>query len=130
MAMTLYFKRAKSFVAVVDGGTRKFLAQPGPTPVHNVPDWVAFTPTFEHGIKDQSIVNLTPPHLMPGYKAPVGAHTEPVAESAAEAAIDKASDGPEAVDEQQEVPQAPFGGQPMTPVPPAAKVGLRGGRGK
>lgn len=111
MPMTLYFKRAKCFVQNDDNGSRKFLAQPGPHP-QPVPFWVASTQTFKQGIKDQSIVNLTPPEQMPGYKpAPVAVEVELQA--------DAADDGLE----QKEVPQAPFGGQPMTPVAPAPKVG-------
>ena len=66
--MSLHFKRAKSFTATVDGGTRKFLAQPGFV-AQQVPFWVANTATFQQGIKDGSIVNLTPPALMPGLSA-------------------------------------------------------------
>jgi hypothetical protein len=125
MPMTLYFKRAKNFVQSDDAGTKKFLAQPGPTP-QNVPFWVAATPTFKQGIKDGSIVNLTPPEQMPGYKpAPVAVIEEEEPE---------APDAPAATDEEEQtaVPQAPFGGQPMTPVQPAPKIGnvrAAGGRG-
>ena len=124
MPMTLWFKRAKSFVepSENDRGTKKFLAQPGPSP-QPVPFWVANTPTFKMGIKDGSIVNLTPPEQMPGYKAPKPADPEvddTPTNDEAEATIDSE---PEADVEQTDVPQAPFGGQPMTPVTPAPKVG-------
>jgi len=116
MAMQLHFKRAKSFVAVVDGGTRKFLAQPAMI-AQTVPNWVADTETFKLGVKDGSIVNLTPPHLMPGYKAP------PAAEEKAEEDADPSgpddtgegggpkTSGSTATEdvEQTEAPQAPFG---------------------
>jgi len=120
--MTLYFKRAKNFVQSDDAGTKKFLAQPGPTP-QNVPFWVANTPTFKQGIKDGSIVNLTPPEQMPGYKP-----------APAAVLVEEEPEAPVAPDEgeQTAVPQAPFGGQPMTPVQPAPKVGnvrAAGGRG-
>lgn len=116
MPMTLYFKRAKCFVQNDDNGSRKFLAQPGPHP-QPVPFWVASTQTFKQGIKDQSIVNLTPPEQMPGYKpAPVAVEPQEDAEPIHGA-------GPDDELEQKEVPQAPFGGQPMTPVAPAPKVG-------
>lgn len=123
MPMTLYFKRAKNFVQNDDAGTKKFLAQPGPNPIP-VPFWVATTRTFLDGIKDKSIVNLTPPDQMPGYKHP----PKPVVEEEVVDEVDlvaaaNAADAADATAEQLNVPQAPFGGQPMTPVPPAAKVG-------
>lgn len=121
-SMTLYFKRAKNFVQGDDNGTKKFLAQPGPSP-QPVPFWVANTPTFKQGIKDGSIVNLTPPEQMPGYE---------VVEEAADNTSGTAGVDEDDV-EQTEIPQAPFGAQPMTPVSPAPKVGgvrAAGGRGK
>lgn len=130
MAMTLYCKRAKCFVQSDEAGTKKFLLQAGPSP-QPVPNWVADTPTFKQGVKDGSIVNLTPPHLMPGYKVPV---VEPVAEAAKETEepVTTVAADEEAELEQKEVPQAPFGAQPMTPVTPAPRVGsvrAAGGRG-
>jgi hypothetical protein len=124
--MTLYFKRAKCFVQSDDNGTRKFLAQPGPSP-QPVPFWVASTATFERGVKDGSIVNLTPPAQMPGYVHP---KADDVADEPADVVGPQDPAGEEV--EQKEVPQAPFGGQPMTPVAPAPKVGsvrAAGGRG-
>ena len=109
--MSLHFKRAKSFTATVDGGTRKFLAQPGFV-AQQVPFWVADTATFQQGIKDGSIVDLTPPALMPGYKAPKKADHEP--EPEAEATTEEE---PEPV---QVAPKVPFGGQPLTPAQPPA----------
>lgn len=118
MPMTLYFKRAKAFVTQSDNdkGTRKFLAQPGPTP-QPVPFWVADTPTFKQSIKDGSIVNLTPPEQMPGYVYPKAAivEEEPVVEVLVVVDEDDI--------EQTEAPKAPFGSQPNTPVQPAPKVG-------
>lgn len=117
MPMTLYFKRAKNFVQSDDNGTKKFLAQPSPNPESRVPFWVADTPTYKQGIKDGSIINLTPPAQMPGYKA------EPVVEEPTAAELNAADAAEEADSEQTEVPQAPFGAQPMTPVSPAPKIG-------
>ena len=111
--MSLHFKRAKSFTATVDGGTRKFLAQPGFV-AQQVPFWVAGTATFQQGIKDGSIVNLTPPALMPGYKAPKKADHEPEPEPEAEATTE------EATEPVQVAPKVPFGGQPLTPAQPPA----------
>lgn len=128
MPMTLYFKRAKCFVSNDDKGTKKFLAQPGPAP-QPVPFWVAATPTFHQGIKDKSIINLTPPEQMPGYKPAAVAVVEPEevlveTETDAEPAdeVTTTEDVEEDV-EQTDLPEAPFGGQPMTPVSPAPKVG-------
>lgn len=120
MPMTLYFKRAKSFVHAEESGTKKFLAQPGPSP-QPVPFWVAKTATFKQGIKDGSIVNLTPPEQMPGYKpALVAVVVEDEEVPVVEAPEAPSEDGD---DEQTELPQAPFGSQPMTPVAPAPKIG-------
>lgn len=122
MPMTLYFKRAKCFVhQESDGGTKKFLAQPGPHP-QPVPFWVADTPTFKQGVKDQSIVNLTPPEQMPGYKPAKAAVVEEVEGDEPEVVvpIDPAA---EAAAEQTALPTPAFGGQPMTPVPPLPKIG-------
>lgn len=124
MPMTLYFKRAKNFVQSDESGTKKFQAHPSPEPVTRVPFWVADTPTFKQGIKDKSIINLTPPAQMPGYVAPsVAIVEEDDTEKAPEAPSEVKTDEDDA--EQTEPLQAPFGGQPMTPVQPGPKVGLR-----
>lgn len=120
--MTLYCTRAKSFVTSGDRGTKQFLLQPGPHP-QPVPFWVAETPTFLHGIADKSIINLTPPEQMPGYK-PVRVVEEPEDAAGDNANEEGSEPTPEPDDaEQTEAPQAPFGGQPMTPVSPAPKIG-------
>ena len=117
--MSLHFKRAKSFTATVDGGTRKFLAQPGFV-AQQVPFWVADTATFRQGIKDGSIVNLTPPALMPGYKAPKKADHEPEPEPEAEATTEATTE--EEPEPMQAAPKVPFGGQPLTPAQPPASA--------
>jgi len=134
MPMQLVFKRSKSFVHE-DEGTKSFLAQANPSQSIAVPFWVALTPTFKYGIKDGSIINLTPADQMPGYKAALPAPvivekpTEPEAEvelseedklKAEIAAKDDAEGAEQGPDDK---PKAPFGGQPMTPVQPAPKVG-------
>lgn len=130
MPLTLVFKRSKSFVSPSenDKGERKFLGQANPAGSTPAPFWVAETDTFKHSIKDGSIVNLTPPHLMPGYKAPAAV----VAEDVSLVEESPASDAPLVEDdaEQTETPKAPFGGQPMTPVTPAVKLGIQGGAKK
>jgi hypothetical protein len=127
--MTLHVSRAKCFVHQTgDSGTKKHLLQPAPKPQF-APMWVSETATFKQGIKDGSIVNLTPPHLMPGYKPEeVEVEEEPVVE--ASTADGQASNDSDDAAEQTEVPQAPFGGQPMTPVQPAVKLGVRSGRSR
>jgi hypothetical protein len=112
--MSLHFKRAKSFHATVDGGTRKFLAQPGFV-AQQVPFWVADTTTFQQGIKDGSIVNLTPSALMPGYEAPKKSKKAEPEEEPVETAEAPVEEAPEQV-----APKAPFGGQPLTPAQPPA----------
>ena len=112
--MALHFKRAKSFHATVDGGTRKFLAQPGFV-AQQVPFWVADTTTFQQGIKDGSIVNLTPSALMPGYEAPKKSKKAEPEEEPVETAEAPVEEAPEQV-----APKAPFGGQPLTPAQPPA----------
>ena len=120
--MSLHFKRAKSFTATVDGGTRKFLAQPGFV-AQQVPFWVAGTATFQQGIKDGSIVNLTPPVLMPpGYKAPKKADHEPEPEPEPEAEAITEATTEEATEPVQVAPKVPFGGQPLTPAQPPASA--------
>ena len=85
-----------------------------------MPFWVARTDTFKQGLKDGSIVNLTPPEQMPGYKpASVAVVAVVEEEEAKEAKPDEVEEDVE----QTEVPAAPFGAQPMTPVSPAPKVG-------
>lgn len=132
MPMQLYFKSAKCFVQPSDNdrGTKKFLAQPANGP-QAVPFWVAETPTFKRGIEDGSIVNLTPPHLMPGYVYPKPEEVEPEPEPEPETGVQAAEDdGLNDQGEQANMPKQPFGGQPMTPVPPAAKVGNVSAGGK
>lgn len=133
MPLTLVFKRSKSFVSPSenDKGERKFIAQANPAASTPAPFWVSETETFKHSIKDGSIVNLTPPHLMPGYKVTIVA--EPVADAEADPLSEPApaSDAKAEDDmEQTELPKAAFGAQPMTPVAPAVKLGIQGGAKK
>jgi hypothetical protein len=127
MPVTLYFKRAKQFNDV-ENGTKLFLAQPGPTP-QAVPAWVLETRTYELGVKDGSIINLTPPDQMPKKHQPKKlVVVDEVEESEIVVVVDDpTTGGPETVEEetpeQTEIPKAEFGAQPMTPVQPAPKVG-------
>lgn len=124
--MTLHVSRAKCFVHQTgDSGTKKHLMQPAPKPQY-APMWVSETKTFQQGIKDGSIVNLTPPHLMPGYKMEEVAEETNEEETKTEPTVDSTDDAA-----QTDVPQAPFGGQPMTPVTPVPKIGsVRSGAGR
>jgi hypothetical protein len=59
----LYFTRAKIFLIPGDdeNGERRFTAQPSAGKPVPAPDWVRETATYKFGIKDRSIVDLTPP---------------------------------------------------------------------
>lgn len=59
----LYFTRAKIFLIPGDdeNGERRFTAQPSAGKPVPAPDWVRETATYKFGIKDKSIVDLTPP---------------------------------------------------------------------
>ena len=94
----LYLKRAKLFLLnEPDKGELRF---PAGVTAHgdtvNAPDWVLQTDTYKWGIKDKSIVNLTPPKPMAAAPEP---EPEPVSEDpeqpeepvAATAGFEKAS---------------------------------------
>ena len=59
--MQIYVKRSKIFMAEQDGAEVRFVASVtanGQT--LKAPDWIRHTATYQHGIKDGSIINLTP----------------------------------------------------------------------
>ena len=57
----LYITRSKIFLAVdKTGAERRFTLGRGALP-QSAPDWVRNTLTYEYGVKDKSIVDLTPP---------------------------------------------------------------------
>ena len=59
--MQIYVKRSKIFMAEQDGAEVRFVASVtanGQT--LKAPDWIRHTATYQHGIKDESIINLTP----------------------------------------------------------------------
>ena len=61
MSLQLYVKRSKIFMAEQDGAEVRFVASVtanGQT--LKAPDWIRHTATYQHGIKDGSIINLTP----------------------------------------------------------------------
>jgi len=59
----LYFTRAKIFLIPGDdeNGERRFTAQASAGHPLPAPNWVRETATYKFGIKDKSIVDLTPP---------------------------------------------------------------------
>ena len=59
--LTLHFKRSKLFMLSGDKGTKRFITGPTRDGSVQVPAWVTETQTYQMGIKDGSIVNLTPP---------------------------------------------------------------------
>ena len=59
--LQLYVTRSKIFIALDESGTeRRFTLGRSTTP-QAAPDWVRDTATFKYGVKDKSIVDLTPP---------------------------------------------------------------------
>ena len=69
----MYFKRAKIFLEQTDKGEQRFIASVG-GPVQ-VPNWVCKTLGYKYGIKDGSIVDVTPPK----HVAPIVDEEEPTA---------------------------------------------------
>jgi hypothetical protein len=67
--LQLYFKRAKLFLSDHEGKSRRFV---GPRSDHAipVPDWVKDTPGYKYGIKDGSIIDLTPPKPLAAVTVP------------------------------------------------------------
>ena len=58
--LSLYLKKAKIFFDNSSGAERRFSSVPSNHPVQ-VPNWVKGTLGYAYGIKDGSIVDLTPP---------------------------------------------------------------------
>ena len=96
----MYFKRAKIFLEQTDKGEQRFIASVG-GPVQ-VPNWVCKTLGYRYGIKDGSIVDVTPPkHVAPIVDDDVEEEApamEPV--DASEAAADEAA-SPDIPDEEE-----------------------------
>ena len=60
--LTLHFKRSKLFMLAKEGhGELRFITGPTREGAIQVPAWVEETQTYQMGIKDKSIINLTPP---------------------------------------------------------------------
>lgn len=101
----LYFKRAKMFLAVVDGVEKRAqgsISANGPEPM---PDWVTETLTYKLSIKDKSIIDLTPPSHKKGVAAEVTdvKYTESASVGKDAVAALAEADEPEPVDDDEEV---------------------------
>ena len=105
MSRQMYFKRAKIFLAQdPSGGEQRYLAPVG-GPVA-VPNWVCKTLGYSLGIKDGSIVDITPPNK----PAPVvEEEEEPATPAVSEADPAETDDSPgeEAEDTAEETPAVP-----------------------
>jgi hypothetical protein len=75
--LNLYFKRAKIFLHTTDDGQalryNAIISANGPVPV---PDWVKYTLTYQCGVKDQSVIDLTPPTIKPRSKEAIEAEAQ------------------------------------------------------
>jgi hypothetical protein len=93
MAQEMYFKRAKIFMRNHDDGEQRYVSSVNAngTTTKNVPDWVLETPTYKMGVKDKSIINLTPPKAAVAPEEAEAAAEEP--ENEEEAAVELIPDG-------------------------------------
>ena len=75
--LNLYFKRAKIFLHTTDAGQalryNAIISTNGPVAV---PDWVRQTLTYKCGIKDQSVIDLTPPTIKPRKQEEIDAEAQ------------------------------------------------------
>ena len=75
--LNLYFKHAKIFLHTTEAGQalryNAIVSASGPVPV---PDWVKQTLTYQCGIKDQSVIDLTPPTAKPRSKEAIEAEAQ------------------------------------------------------
>ena len=75
--LNLYFKRAKIFLHTTEAGQalryNAIVSTSGPVPV---PDWVKQTLTYQCGLKDQSVIDLTPPTVKPRKQAEIDAEAQ------------------------------------------------------
>ena len=101
--LKLYFKRAKIFLHTTEAGQalryNAIISANGPVPV---PDWVKSTLTFLCGVKDQSIIDLTPPTIKPRSQAEIDAEAQAFVVGSSggatkDAAVMAAADEPESV---------------------------------
>ena len=75
--LNLYFKRAKIFLHTTDDRQalryNAIISTNGPVPV---PDWVKNTLTFRCGVKDSSVIDLTPPTIKPRKQEEIDAEAQ------------------------------------------------------
>lgn len=72
--LQLYVKRNKIFISVESGAEQRFITPQLNNPF-TAPEWIADTLTFKQGIKDGSIIDLTPKAIVE-VKEPVPEDTE------------------------------------------------------
>ena len=75
--LNLYFKRAKIFLHTTEDGQalryNAIISANGPVAV---PDWVKNTLTFRCGVKDSSVIDLTPPTIKPRKQEEIDAEAQ------------------------------------------------------
>ena len=114
LMLSLYFKRAKLFLGMKDGAEVRFQAGIGGP--WRVPYWVKSDPGYELGVKDGSIVDITPP------RAVLMAEAKREEEEKKAAAVEAAGEEEE---DNVEMPvgfQPPLTGQPSKSRAGAARV--------
>ena len=121
--LQLFFTRAKIFAYTTPGGEHKrFVATVSAKRPTAVPDWVRQTRTYQDGIKDESITDLTPPKAAAAAPAPV---KKPEPAPAA-----KAPEPEPANEEEPEQPVLKNVLPSMTPKGISAQPTATGGRGR
>ena len=75
--LNLYFKRAKIFLHTTEDGQalryNAIISTNGPVAV---PDWVKETLTYRCGLKDSSVIDLTPPTIKPRKQEEIDAEAQ------------------------------------------------------
>jgi hypothetical protein len=101
----LYLNRSKIFISVADGAERRvaLTRTVNGKPVA-APDWVCTTSTYTLGVKDGSIVDLTPPKA--AIAAPVATVQEPEEVVVEEPAIEPATEGSAVIEEDSDDAEA------------------------
>ena len=98
--LNLYFKRAKIFLHTTEDGQalryNAIISTNGPVAV---PDWVKETLTYRCGLKDQSVIDLTPPTAKPRKQSEINAEAQAYVVGSAGGASKDASIMAEAEDE-------------------------------
>jgi hypothetical protein len=110
--LSLYFKRAKIFLHTSNTGHalryNAIVSANGPVPV---PDWVKETLTYKCGVKDSSIIDLTPPTLKPRSQDAIDAEAKAYVVGSAggadkdAAAMAEEEEKPKAADDSEDGPE-------------------------